>query len=182
MSIPKDITLQGKPAPPPAYKPSIKPRAITDYLEIQTAASAWAESYDDKDWARLKRILGPAIRLDFRALQGPLQENLTPEQFTAIIADKKVIGDPHVKTQHLLGAGNWSSPGDGTVQVSWQLRVAHQRVAEDMTTQVNFGHAHGYNQHTYRKIEGVWKIVGIAARIGFIEGDLFGTLDPSVAK
>ena len=151
----------------------------TDYLEIQNAAHEWADTYDLKDWDRLKTTLGPAIRLDFRDLKGPLQENLTPDQYVAIIADGKVIGDPRVKTQHLLGGGNWSSPGDGTVQVWWQLRVAHQRyAAEDLAEPINKGHAHGANQHTYKKIQGTWKIVGIKARVDWVEGDLFGTLHP----
>ena len=127
----------------------------------------------------MKTILGPAIRLDFRALRGPLHEDLTPDQYVAIIADKKVIGDPRVKTQHLLGAGSWSSLGDGTVQVWWQLRVAHQRyAAEDFAEPINKGHGHGGNEHTYKKINGTWKIVGINARVDWIEGDLFGTINP----
>ncbi|KAL9051500.1 MAG: hypothetical protein Q9162_005973 [Coniocarpon cinnabarinum] len=139
----------------------------------------WSDTYDSKDWNRLKQILGPAIRLDFRDLRGPLQENLSPDQYVAIIANKKVIGDPRVKTQHLIGGGHWSTPGDGTVQVWWQLRVAHQRFAsEDMAKTINKGHAHGYNQQTYQKINGAWKIVGIKVKVDWVEGDLFGTLNP----
>ncbi|KAF2480449.1 Scytalone dehydratase, partial [Neohortaea acidophila] len=99
-----------------------------------------------------------------------LQDGFTPDQFAAIIADRKVIGDPRVKTQHLLGGGSWSSPGDGTVQVWRQRRVAHQRYeAEDMAVVVNKGHGHGANQHTYRKIDGIWKIVGVNAKNGWVE-------------
>lgn len=123
--------------------------------------------------------MGPDILLDFRALQGPLEESLTPDQFAAIIADKKVIGDPCVKTQHLLGAGKWIGSSDGTVQVSWQIRVAHVRFAtEEMAKTINYGHAHGATTHIYKKINGAWKIVGVIPKLLWFEGDLFGTLNP----
>jgi scytalone dehydratase len=42
---------------------------------------------------------------------------------------------------------------------------------------VNKGHGHGTTQHWYRKIEGAWKIVGVAPSLNWFEYDLFGTLN-----
>lgn len=95
-----------------------------------------------------------------------MQESLTLDQFAAIIAGRKVIGDPRVKTQHLLGGGSWNSPGDGTAQVWWQLRVAHQRCeAEDMAVVINKGHGHGANQHTYKRLMAFERLLVLMLRM-----------------
>lgn len=143
-------------------------------------AFEWANGYDEKDWERVKKILATSVRLDFRALHGELHESLSPDQFVAIIGDKKVIGDPRVKTQHLLGASHWGTSDDGDVVVKWQARVAHQRHATEdiMSEVVNKGHGHGVVEHTYRKVDGAWKIVGVKPNVGWFEYDLFGTLNP----
>ena len=74
-----------------------------DYLDICNVAYEWAESYDTKDWERLRRCLAPSIRLDFRSLRGVLHENLSPDEYVAILSDAKLLGDKRMKTQHLLG-------------------------------------------------------------------------------
>jgi scytalone dehydratase len=150
-----------------------------DYLDICNLAFEWAQSYDNKDWDRLQRCLAPSIRLDFRSLQGSLHENLTPEEYVAILSDAKLLGDKRMKTQHLLGGSKWERSSDGTVQVGYQVRVAHQRYAdEDLAVVVNKGHGYGRVQHWYRKIEGNWKLEGVVPQLEWSEYDLFGTLNP----
>jgi scytalone dehydratase len=57
--------------------------------------------------------------------------------------------------------------------------VAHQRyVDEDLAVVANKGHGHGVTQHWYRKIEGIWKLEGVAPKLEWSEYDLFGTLNP----
>ena len=125
-----------------------------------------------KSWDKLKKILGPSVRLDFRSINGVLEESLTPEQFAALISSKKVIGDPRVKTQHLLGGSDWSESDDGTVQVWWQLRVAHQRYEDLEHTSVAFrGHAHGSVTHRFKKIDGSWKLSGVRPEMYWTEHD-----------
>jgi scytalone dehydratase len=154
-------------------------RADSDYLEIRNVAFEWAESYDTKDWDRLRKCLAPSSRLDFRSLRGELHENLTPDAYVAILSDMKLLGSKRLKTQHLLGASKWERQGDGTVQVAHQIRVAHQRyVDEDLSAVANKGHAHGVTTHWFRKIEGTWKLEGVAPKLEFSEYDLFGTLSP----
>ncbi|KAK5991672.1 Scytalone dehydratase PfmaJ [Cladobotryum mycophilum] len=152
---------------------------LLDYLDICNVAFEWAESYDTKDWERLRRCLAPSIRLDFRSLQGALHEQLSPDEYVAILSDMKLLGDKRLKTQHLLGGAKWERLGDDAVQVWHQMRVAHQRyVDEDMLVVANKGHGHGLARHSYRKIDGTWKLEGVAPKLEWSEYDLFGTLNP----
>ncbi|EHK17232.1 uncharacterized protein TRIVIDRAFT_173780 [Trichoderma virens Gv29-8] len=150
---------------------------LSDYLSIRNVAFEWAESYDTKDWGRLRECLAPSVRLDFRSLRGVLHENLTPEEYSTILIG--VIGDKRLKTQHFLGGAQWELLSDGSVRVAHQIRVAHQRYADETLAEVtNKGHAHGVTTHWYKKIDGVWKLEGVAPRLEFSEYDLFGTLAP----
>ena len=150
-----------------------------DYLDLRSLTFEWADSYDTKDWARLRRCLAPSIRLDFRSLRGSLHENLSPDEYVAILSGPKLLGDKRMKTQHFIGASKWECLSDGTVQAWHQMRVAHQRYAnEDLAVVINKGHAHGAIQHLYRKIEGAWKLEGVVPKHEWSEYDLFGTLNP----
>lgn len=52
------------------------------------------------------------------------------------------------------------------------MRVPHQRYTDESKTEVAVkGHAHGTNQHWYRKIDGVWKFAGLAPEIKWGEFD-----------
>jgi scytalone dehydratase len=148
-----------------------------DYLELRNVAFEWAESYDTKDWDRLQRCLGPYIRLDFRGLGGKLHESLSPDDYAGILTG--VIGNKRLKTQHHLGGSKWERLPDGTVQAWHQMRVAHQRYAdESFSDVVNHGHGHGVVQHGYRKINGSWKLEMVAPSLHWSEYDLMGTLNP----
>ncbi|KAK0759547.1 hypothetical protein N5P37_007735 [Trichoderma harzianum] len=154
--------------------------SISDYLSIRNVAFEWAESYDTKDWGRLKECLAPSVRLDFRSLRGAYHENLNPEEYSKILIG--MIGDKRLKTQHFLGAGQWELQKDGLVRVAWQIRAAHQRYADETLAEViNHGHGHGVTTHWYQKIDGVWKLEGVAPRLDFAEYDIFGTLAPPEA-
>jgi scytalone dehydratase len=151
----------------------------SDYLAIRNIAFEWAESYDTKDWERLRKILAPSINLDFRTLRGELHLGITPEQFVTILSDKKLLGDNEMKTQHFLGGSKFECFDDGSVLVDNQIRVAHQRYTDEaMTAVVNKGHAHAHIQHRFRKFEGSWKLEGVTPAIYWTEYDLFGTLHP----
>ncbi|EEH04214.1 scytalone dehydratase [Histoplasma capsulatum G186AR] len=153
--------------------------SLADYLEIRNAAFEWSESYDLKDWERLQKILAPSVRLDFRSLKGELHENLSPKEYAAILSSRPLLGDRTLKTQHLLGGAKVECQSDGIVKVQHQIRVAHQRYKDNTFTEVlNKGHGIGVTTHWYRKIDGVWKIEGVAPRLDWSEYDLFGTLAP----
>ncbi|KAH8696562.1 Scytalone dehydratase [Talaromyces proteolyticus] len=154
--------------------------AHSDYLEIDNIAFEWARSYDTKDWERLRKCLSPSTHLDFRSLQGDLHKNLSPDAYVEILASAKYLGSKRLKTQHFLGSAKWERLDDGSVRVTHQIRVAHQRYTDDELSAVaNKGHAHGVTTHWFRKFEGAWKIEGVAPQLDFAEYDLFGTLNPT---
>lgn len=160
---------------------TISNRFTTDYLAIRNIWFAWAECYDSKDWKRLETIIAPISRLDFRSLQGELNEGLTPEQFATSV--KGMIADDAIKTQHFLGGDEWARLGEDQIRVKHQLRVAHQRYSDaTLAKVVNKGHAHGYTTLWFRKVDGKWKIEGCRPQLEWFEYDLFGTLDPSKAS
>ncbi|KAL9094200.1 MAG: hypothetical protein Q9165_003615 [Trypethelium subeluteriae] len=152
--------------------------ALSDYLAIRNIAFEWSESYDNKDWDRLRRILAPSVRLDFRSLRGELHDKLSPDAYVAILSSMQLLGDKRMRTQHFLGGTKWQRLNDGTVRADHQIRVAHQRYAkEDLAEVINKGHAHGVTTHWYRKVDGDWKIEAVAPSLNFTEYDLFGTLN-----
>lgn len=166
--LPRSLT-----AKPVLINPSL------DFLAIRNIAFEWSESYDTKDWDRLRQILAPKTRLDFSYLLGTLHDDLTPDAYVAILSDVKVLGSKRLKTQHLLGASKWERLSDESVLVSHQIRAAHQRFADDGLSEVaTKGHAHGVVQHWYRKIEGAWKLEGVAPHPNWSEYDFPGVLTP----
>ena len=87
-------------------------------------------------------------------------------------SDPHVLGDPLLKTQHFIGSSKWEKVSDTEV-IGWhQLRVPHQRYTDETKTQVAVkGHAHGTNQHWYKKVDGKWKFAGLAVEIKWGEFD-----------
>ena len=147
-------------------------------MELNTLIFELWDSYDCKDWDRLRAVIAPKATLDFRSLGAELSEDISPEQYADIIKNQ-MIGDPKLKTQHLVGAIKWKALDDGTVQSQMQLRVAHQRYSDDECTQVvNKGHGIGATTHLYRKVDGAWKIALNAPRLDWSEYDLWATLNP----
>ena len=53
------------------------------------------------------------------------------------------------------------------------MRVPHQRYTDETRTVVAVkGHAHGSNQHWYKKVDGKWRFAGLAVEIRWAEFDL----------
>ena len=38
---------------------------LLDYLGLNAACYEWADSYDSKDWERLKKCIAPTLRVSF---------------------------------------------------------------------------------------------------------------------
>ena len=110
------------------------------------------------------------------------------DEYVAMASDAHVLGDPLLKTQHFIGASKWEKVSDIEV-IGWhQLRVPHQRFTDETMKEVAVkGHAHGSNQHWYKKVDGAWRFAGLAVEIRwgefefdkvFISGeDKFGKID-----
>jgi scytalone dehydratase len=92
--------------------------------------------------------------------------------FMDMITDDGFLGDPCVKTQHLLGATRWERLSDTQVIGHHQLRAAHQvYTSPDLQTLKLKGHSHATNEHYYTKIDGVWKFAGLKPTVRWNEHD-----------
>ena len=113
------------------------------------------------------------MRIDYRSFLNKLWEALPADEYVAMASDPHVLGDPLLKTQHFIGSSKWEKVSDTEV-IGWhQLRVPHQRYTDETKTQVAVkGHAHGTNQHWYKKVDGKWKFAGLAVEIKWAEFDL----------
>ena len=113
------------------------------------------------------------MRIDYRSFLDKMWEALPADEYVAMASDPHVLGDPLLKTQHFIGSSKWEKVSD-TEAIGWhQLRVPHQRYTDETKTAVAVkGHAHGTNQHWYRKVEGKWKFAGLAVEIKWGEFDL----------
>jgi scytalone dehydratase len=92
------------------------------------------------------------------------------EDFIAMISDPGFLGNPLLKTQHLLGSTEWVKVSDTEIIGHYQLRAAHLRcTTPDHKVEEKRGHSHATNEHYYRKVDGVWKIAGLKPYIRWDE-------------
>ena len=112
------------------------------------------------------------MRVDYRSFLDKMWEALPAAEYVAMASDPHVLGDPLLKTQHFIGSSKWEYVSD-TEAIGWhQLRVPHQRYTDESRKEIAMkGHAHGSNQHWYRKIDDVWKFAGLAPIIRWGEYD-----------
>lgn len=81
------------------------------------------------------------------------------------------LGDPLVKTQHLIGASKWVRLSDEEVHGYHQLRAAHQRDNPDSKANGvdTKGHGHAMIKHIYKKLNGEWKFAGLRPSVRWNE-------------
>lgn len=115
------------------------------------------------------------MRIDYRSFLDKIWEAMPAAEYVAMASDPHVLGNPLLKTQHFIGSSKWEYVSE-TEAIGWhQLRVPHQRYTDESRKEVAIkGHAHGSNQHWYRKINGVWKFAGLAPIIRWGEFDFEG--------
>lgn len=135
------------------------------------AVYEWADSYDSKDWDRLRKCIAPTLRVDYRSFLNKIWEEMPAEQFVAMASDPTVLGDPLLRTQHFIGGTKWEKVSDDEIIGYHQLRVPHQRYDASLTKVVLKGHAHSFNTHYYKKVNGVWKFAGLNPDIRWGEYD-----------
>jgi scytalone dehydratase len=72
------------------------------------------------------------------------------------------LGNPDVRTQHLLGAPLYEKHDDGTIDVHWTIRAAHfqQKTGKTM-------HSHAVTTLQYVKEGGVMKISGVIPNVNW---------------
>ncbi|KAI1247305.1 hypothetical protein MGN70_011193 [Eutypa lata] len=146
--------------------------SFDDYQGIQKALFEWADSYDSKNWDRLRKCIAPTLRIDYRSFLDKLWEAMPAEEFIAMISSDAVLGNPLLMTQHFIGGTTYERVSDTEIVGYHQLRVPHQRYTDGTRSQVAVkGHAHSTNTHWYRKVGGVWKFAGLSPEIRWGEYD-----------
>ena len=99
-------------------------------------------------------------------------ESMPAESFVKMVSSDGFLGDPLVKTQHLLGATEWEYVSETEVVGHHQLRAAHLRfTGPDMQRVDRRGHSHATNEHFYKKVNGVWKFAGLRPTVRWNEYD-----------
>ena len=89
-------------------------------------------------------------------------EAMSADDFLRMVSDPGFLGDPLVKTQHLLGQTWWERISETEVIGHHQLRAAHNRFTDLTFQRVDRrGHGQATNEHFYKKIDGVWKLSGV---------------------
>ncbi|RDW91804.1 scytalone dehydratase [Coleophoma crateriformis] len=146
--------------------------SFEDLLGLQAAVYDWADSYDSKDWDRLRTVIAPTLIVDYRSFLDKMWDAMPAEEFVAMASSPTVLGDPLLKTQHFIGGTKWEKVSDTEV-IGWhQLRVPHQRYTDASRKTVAVkGHAHSTNKHWYKKVDGVWKFAGLSPDIRWFEYD-----------
>jgi len=146
--------------------------SFEDVLGCQAAVFEWADSYDSKDWDRLRKCIAPTLRVDYRSFLDKIWEAMPAEEFMTMISDPNVLGDPLLKTQHFIGGTKWVKVSDDEIIGYHQLRVPHQKYTDATRAKVAVkGHAHSTNTHWYKKIDGEWKFAGLCPDIRWFEYD-----------
>lgn len=93
-------------------------------------------------------------------------------EFVTMMSSPEFLGDPLIRTQHLMGAAKYERTAKDEVIGHHQIRAAHQRyTGPDRLVVENKGHGHSYIKHWYRKVSGVWKLAGLCPRVYWNEHD-----------
>ncbi|KAF2627557.1 conidial pigment biosynthesis scytalone dehydratase-like protein Arp1 [Macroventuria anomochaeta] len=149
----------------------LKP-TFDDVMGCQTAVYEWADSYDSKDWDRLRKCIAPTLRIDYRSFLDKIWETMPAEEFVTMASDPAVLGNPLLKTQHFIGGTRWEKTAEDEITGYHQLRVPHQRYTDETRSTVAVkGHAHSANTHWYKKVDGEWKFAGLNPDIRWFEYD-----------
>lgn len=99
---------------------------IQDYIAICQLAFEWADSYDKKDWNRLRNILAPNLMVDYSIIGHQCFPHMKPEEFISMMSSPKLLGDPLVHTQHLLGAAKYEWVSETEIVAVYHIRAAPQ--------------------------------------------------------
>ncbi|KAG4421943.1 centractin- actin- protein of the dynactin complex [Cadophora malorum] len=162
---------------------SKKRLSLDDYLDLEALVFKWADSYDAKDWTLLESILAPRLLIDYTGIGKNCWPAMPATEFISMVTNDDFLGDPCIKTQHLLGAHYWERISDTYVIGHHQIRAAHQVYTEPDLKEVKLkGHSHATNIHYYTKVGGVWKFAGLKPTVRWNEHEFEKVFKGSYAQ
>ncbi|KAI4212279.1 MAG: hypothetical protein LQ351_004992 [Letrouitia transgressa] len=157
-------------------KPTFEVDFITDeiyehaeWLAVNELAFEWAQSYDTKDWDRLRSILAPTLTVNYGGVNEAQHNSLPADEYVNMMKDPLFLGDSNIDSQHLLGLSKWEKVSETVIIGYHQSRAAHMRWNEGRKTVAAKGHGHGLVTFTYKKIDGIWKWAGITTKVHWNE-------------
>ncbi|PVH83858.1 NTF2-like protein [Cadophora sp. DSE1049] len=152
---------------------------FADYIAITQLARTLVDGYDRKDRARLLAAFAPHFTTDYRgALKGVSKRQYTPEDFVDECLSPGLLGDPRVRTQHLLGLPYFKSVTEDKIVVEWQQIASHGLRATDSDPEDNNAlieyhvGVRSYLEHEYVKIDGKWKVAYITPSALYSPGEV----------
>lgn len=142
-----------------------------EWLALSELNFEWGDSYDDKDWERLAKIVAPTLMVDYTEVKaGHYFAAMPAAEYLGHMSSPGFLGDPLVSTQHHIGASKFVKIDDDYVIGHHQIRAAHQRYTDETRTTVEAkGHGHATIMHHYRRFDGVWKFAGLRPRVRWNE-------------
>jgi scytalone dehydratase len=97
---------------------------------------------------------------------------MSAEDFVAIAGSEHFLGDPAISTQHFLGSSRFERSSDTEIIGTHQIRAAHLRYTDGERKEVRAkGHGHGVVYHSYKKVDGQWKLSGVRPQVRWNEHD-----------
>jgi scytalone dehydratase len=94
------------------------------------------------------------------------------QEFLGMAFNERFLGNLRLKTQQFVGATKWVQHGEDGITGYHQMRVAHQKYADNDLKEVAVkGHAHGKATIWYRKVDGDWRFAGIQPDIRWSKYD-----------
>jgi len=129
------------------------------------------DSYDQKDWERLRRNTTPTVRVEYSGIGFQNWPEMPLDDYITMCSNSKFLGDPCTMTQHLVGASYFERVSETEAIGYHQLRAAHQVYTAPDLKEVKFlGHAQATNLHWYKNVDGVWKFAGLKPKVLWGEG------------
>jgi scytalone dehydratase len=94
------------------------------------------------------------------------RDDIPASEYLEMMKSPMFLGDPLIRTQHLMGASRYERISDNEAVGHHQIRAAHQRYKPDGVTVENRGHGHSFVKHWYTKVDGEWKLSGLRPEVG----------------
>ena len=119
----------------------------------------------------MRKIIAPTMVIDYSIVGHERIDDVPSEEFISMMSSPAFLGDPLIRTQHLMGAYKFERVSETEVIGHHQIRAAHQRYKPDGVTVENRGHGHAHVKHWYSKVDGVWKLSGLCPKVYWNEHD-----------
>lgn len=130
----------------------------------------WANSADKKDWDRFAANTTSEVNVDYSLLGFGHWPSMPVAEYVKFTGAPHFLGMRSVVSQHLLGVGYFLRTGPNEAEGHHQIRAAHQIYSDESLNSVKLkGHGNSTITHSFRKVDGTWKLAGVRPEGGWGE-------------